>query len=268
MFVTIINDCNDENAKGRQITRASSLFKCPINFIGVQNDIEAAGNIIDALDAAGEQEGILLVNVAPRSSKWKLSHENIGNGKKWKNGTPFGYFKYKNVLVVSTIDGYTLSLVKKLEIVDSIKIFDIPTVIKFVVMKNLITKVEADRINDTQFRSFDFSPRAAYWLKDEITLPSKTYSLSKIKCSPDTIWFVDNFGNCKTTLLEKDLSLSKNNFLSFYPRLKDVPDDKSALIIGSSGLGNHRFIEIIVQGERADDKYNLKLGVKLEKIIG
>ena len=74
MFVTIINDCKCENAKIRQVTRVASLFDCSVYFSGVANDIEAAGNLVDVLDACEGREGIILVNVAPRH----------GGGKKWK----------------------------------------------------------------------------------------------------------------------------------------------------------------------------------------
>jgi len=113
--VTIINDCRDENAKGRQVTRAISLLKCPVSFIGVENDLEASGNLIDTMDALGESAGVILVNVAPRN----------GKGRKWGNGSPFGYFRYKKIIVVSSIDGLTLSLVKKLKLIKFVNILDL-----------------------------------------------------------------------------------------------------------------------------------------------
>jgi hypothetical protein len=130
MFVTIINDCTDANVVGRQGTRVASLFGVSPTYVGVgaglQSDnsadpaeLEAAGCLIDVLDAADEEKGVVLVNVANRHSK----------GKKWPNGTPFGYFYYRNTLVVSTIDGVVLSLVKKLKLVDFVFVMDIPTVL-------------------------------------------------------------------------------------------------------------------------------------------
>ena len=116
MHITIINDCKDANAAGRQMARAAGLIEAPVSFVGVSSDLEAAGNLIDMLDAYGDSAGILLVNVAPRN----------GKAKKWQNGTPFGYFWYKKILVLSSIDGLTLSLVKKLQLVDSINVLDIP----------------------------------------------------------------------------------------------------------------------------------------------
>src|SRR5438132_688008 len=116
MYITIINDCNDSNAAGRQQTRIAALFGIQPSFISVGGDLnagselEAAGSLIDCLDAAGDAKGIILCNVAPRSNA----------GKKWFNGTPFGYFSYKQTLVLSTVAGHTLSLVKKLGITQEI----------------------------------------------------------------------------------------------------------------------------------------------------
>jgi hypothetical protein len=75
MNITIINDCRDANAVGRQSTRASVLIGGPVSFVGVQNDIEAAGNLIDILDAYGGAPGAILVNVAPRNGKAKKVEE-------------------------------------------------------------------------------------------------------------------------------------------------------------------------------------------------
>ncbi len=118
MQITIINDCCDENAKLRQISRAGSLIKNSsvnprtkglkgwlvkkilgfsensdfsnfannfgggVNCFGAKSEIEAAGFLVDAIDAMEGREGIVLVNVAPRG----------GKSKKWENGAPFGYF--------------------------------------------------------------------------------------------------------------------------------------------------------------------------------
>ena len=79
MFVTIINDCRDPNALGRQATRAASLFDCSVTPIGVENDLEAAGMLVDVLDAAEDRKGVILVNVAPRQSSGK-KHDNASAG--------------------------------------------------------------------------------------------------------------------------------------------------------------------------------------------
>jgi len=258
LTVTIINDCRDSNASGRQIVRVSSLFDAHICFVGVSNDIEAAGNIIDILDASGETENIVLVNVAPRH----------GDAKKWENGTPFCYFTYKKIIVVSTFDGATLSLVKKLRLADSVHLIEQASSLEKMLNDKMITKEEKDHIEKTQFRSFDFLPRVAKLVYDEGEAPGSTESLEKISDMPKgSVWWIDNFGNCKTNLVKSDLKVSeytklatKFGELSFYERLKDVPDGEPAVIFGSSGIGDDRFVEIVVQGGSAQEKFNIKNG--------
>ena len=69
--------------------------------------------------------------------------------------------------------------------------------------------------------------------------------------APPAIWYVDNFGNAKTTLIEEDIRLdaegdvrTKLGTLRFHERLKDVPHGEAAFIVGSSGIGHERFLEI------------------------
>ncbi|MDO8529994.1 MAG: hypothetical protein Q7S10_01095 [bacterium] len=236
MNITIINDCKDENAKGRQLARIGSIFQSTANFIGVSNELEAAGNIIDVLDANGDNDGIILVNVAPRN----------GKAKKHKNGTPFGYFWYKKTLVVSSIDGFTLSLVKKLKLTKCINLLDIPEALDVLIKDKFLTPGLKNHIVDTQFRSYDFLPRIAFYTFTKKSIKSNKIEIETIPNAPMAIWWVDNFGNCKTTLLSGEAEKIKN--LEYYPRLKDVPDKKSALVAGSSGLGDKRFLEIVVQG--------------------
>lgn len=257
MFVTIINDCRDVNAMGRQLTKVAALFGCPVIPVGINHELEAAGNLIDVLDAAEDREGVVLVNVAPRH----------GNAKKWPNGTPFGYFYYKNILVVSSVDGLVLSLVKKYKLVDEIKLLDIESVLVWLEQHGHIQADELDHIIHTQFRSLEFTPRVAKWLKDGFDLPFENYSLDKISETPETVWFIDNFGNCKTTLFNNEFNFvsgqkvaTRFGDLICYDRLKDVPDGEPGLIIGSSGLGDKKFLEIVIQGKSATDKFGLNLG--------
>ncbi len=242
--ITIITDCRDENAKSRQTSRVSSLFGRTPSFIGVTSDIEAAGNLIDILDAAGDSDAVVMVNVAPRN----------GRAKKWKNGTPFGYFMYRNTLVVSTIDGLTLSLIKKLGLVETIEVLDIPTV-----LDKLITDPdEKKKITETQFRSYEFMPLIAHYLyvHGEIT-DTKTHSIADIEDIGSVVWWVDSFGNCKTTLLRDEV---KETQMNFYDHLRDVPDAETALVLGSSGINSTRFIEIMKQGGSAATVLNLQSG--------
>jgi hypothetical protein len=259
MFITIINDCKDANAVARQETRTESILGKPVSFLGVNSDIEAAGNLIDVLDAGEGKKGVVLVNVAPRN----------GAAHKWKNGTPFGYFWYKKTLVVSSIDGYVLSLIKKLEIAEGIEVFDIPTVLKSLVEKGVIDDKLSKRVAETQFRSFEFVPRAAGWLIEGIELPSETWSLESVPDIEHVVWWIDNFGNIKTTLTRSELEVTDgmarvlNTTLPFYEHLAEVKDGESACVLGSSGIEENRFVEIVAQGKPADGLFNVSTGDKV-----
>jgi hypothetical protein len=264
MFVTIITDCSDTNAFGRQMTRASSLFgfsPIPVAItpeFEVPSDIEAGSHLIDMIDASRGSRGVILVNKAPRS----------GKAKKWKNGTPFGYFWYKETLVVSSIDGHALSLAKKFGLTDGINVFDIPTVMEFAKSQNLLEDWEADYVVNTQFRSFEFLPRVAKWVFDGVAVPTEFLDILEVPDSPDVVCFIDNFGNCKTTLLPEDIRFEEAKEIEFekfgvlkcYNRLKDLPNGETGLIIGSSGLENNRLLEIMTQGESTKHKFNVIVG--------
>lgn len=261
MFVTIINDCRDGNTMGRQATRLATLFLgAQISTVGINDyvEIEAAGNLIDMLDAANGEEGIILLNAAPRHKK------------KWPNGTPFGYFRYKKTLVVTTIDGYALSLVKKLGLTKDIFITDVKTVVDAMFAAGHIDQQLHDQIATTQFRSFDYMPRLARWVMDGIDVPNNIYSLNEVEDVPQAIWLIDNFGNAKTTILPEEIDFKpskkiKTKFgeIECFTQMRDVAVGTSALIIGSSGIKDKRFVELIVLGGRAVDKYNLSSGMNI-----
>lgn len=254
-FCTIITDCKDNNASARQVTRAASLLDCPVYLAGVSHELEAAGTLVDVLDASEGRPGVVLVNVAPRN----------GKAKKWKNGTPFGYFFYKDTLIVSSIDGVVLSLANRLGLIKSFEVFDIPTVMKSLISKGIIEEELANAIINTQFRSFEFVPRVASWIIHKFKLPTTTLTLEEIPTIDPSIWFIDNFGNCKTTILSTDIesikSLSAKLTLTVYDRLKDVPDQSLGIVSGSSGVNSHRFIEIVCQGGNASQSKELQIGL-------
>ncbi|OGM13958.1 hypothetical protein A3D84_02505 [Candidatus Woesebacteria bacterium RIFCSPHIGHO2_02_FULL_42_20] len=261
MFITIINDCKSENDIGRQETRWACLFpNTLISFVGVDSNLEtastleAAGNLVDILDASEGSEGVILLNVAPRG-------QTKDDGE---NGSRFCYFWYKNTLVVSTIKGYNLSLVKKLNLVEEIYLLDISKVIDFAIERSLISQTTSERVVKSQFRSFDFTPWASRWLWDGRKIPSLPISINQIADVPVCIWYIDSFGNAKTTLLDCEVKKLTKKF-KFYQRLKDVPDGETAFYIGSSGIGNQRFIELATQNRvgSAAFKLNLKVGDKI-----
>jgi hypothetical protein len=261
MHIAIINDCRDDNAAIRQLVRAASLTGASVSFCGVGDygDLGAAGNLIDTLDAFGEKDGAVLVNVAPRH-----------HDKEWKNGTPFCYALYKKVRIVASYDGYTLSLLKKLKLVDSVELLDIPEATEAMVLNGALPALERERIINSQFRSFDFVPRVAAYLTAYGTLPAIRTPLSTVPDAPRAVWWVDNFGNAKTTLLPEDIGFSDGGeyitrfgTLPCIANLARVPKGTVALTIGSSGYGTQRFLEVAVSGGRADERFAIHPGIEV-----
>lgn len=273
----IITDCSDDNARVRQELRFASLFGVQPAFLGVgpgavlgaeagEPDIEAAGNLVDQLDAAmhlptamAKSQTVMLVNVAPRGEDIK---------QRWPNGTPFCYFKVGDVLVASTFEGRTLGVARDMGLVKEVQLMDVPTVTAAAVTWGELTPEEAERINRTQFRSLEFLPLAARWLTNGRDVPAETRNLEHIPSLKGLVWWVDSFGNAKTTLLPGDIGFEEGKKVRLfngedatcYRHLADVPQGATALIVGSSGFGDDRFIELVVQRQSAARKYRLRVG--------
>lgn len=276
MVGMIITDCADNNARARQVSRFMGLFGVEPGFLGVgarMPDVEAAGNLLDQLDvitnlptSRADTPAVVLVNVAPRGDKVR---------EKWENGTPFCYFRVKNVLVVSTYAGRALSLLKDRGMADTVELFDIPTVTAEAVKWGELSESHAQRINHTQFRSLEFLPLVAYWLQEGRPVPSTTHPVDHYDIK-GKVWCIDNFGNAKTTLLPADIDFEEGKKVTLkdgsqatcYRRLADVPKNESALVVGSSGYGKDRFLELVVQWDdggfhgsaSAETRHNVVVG--------
>ncbi|MDF2461098.1 MAG: hypothetical protein K0S68_501, partial [Candidatus Saccharibacteria bacterium] len=253
----------------RQQARFMSLFGVSPAFTGVHaptSDLEsaglqAAGHLVDALDAA-LGETVVLVNVASRG----------GHGrKKWPNGTPFCWFRVGDKLVASTYEGAALSLVRDLGLVSEVQLLDIPHVVKAAVHWGEITPETAEQITNTQFRSLEFLPRVAKWVHEGRGVPAVTQSLDELPDVQGKIWYIDNFGNAKTTRLPEEIGFDEGRRLAVaggheatcYQRLADVPDGETALVIGSSGFGERRFVELVIQRRSAARELGLAIGQDL-----
>ena len=256
MFVSIITDCRDDNARTRQETRYAHLFPgMHVSFVGAATDSEAAGNLLDILDSADEAPGIIAINCAPRH----------GRAKKWKNGSPFGYVWIVNKLVVGTIDGQCFSFLKRFKLVEEIRVTEITTALPV----GGYTSGQVESATHTQFRSLNYLPRLAKILWDHHDVPSEGLSIQDVVDMPSLIWWVDSFGNAKTSLTAQEIHFSPGSTKSVtfadkttislpcVERLADVPDHEPALIVGSSGFGNERFVEIVVQGGSAAERFNI-----------
>jgi hypothetical protein len=264
MYITVINDCQSENEVARQETRLVSLFSNPVTFVGLNSNLddiatfEAAGTLIDVLDAAEDREGIILLNSAPRGEQQK-----DGN-----NGTAFCYFHYKHTLVISTLRGLSLSLAKKFNVTQSLCVVDPKAVCRKAFEAGMISKELADYIPVSQFRSFDFTPRLAYWLHTGMELPFTRMDINEVDTMPDCVWYVDAFGNCKTSLLPSDVAAQPGSRVNtnlgefmFYPRLIDIPKGETAIYIGSSGIEGVRMLELATQKQTGSAAKTLGIGV-------
>lgn len=255
MFTTIINDCRDDNARGRQTSRLSSLLTTNVSFVGVQSDLEAGVQLIDMLDATEGRRGLILVNVAPRG----------GHTTKWENGTPFAYFYYHDTLIITSIDGHTLSGVKKFGLVDEISLLDTYSAAAAMLKEGFIAPDAAARIPTSQFRSFDFTPRIGAFLMSGGEVPTEPYPLENVLDLPAAVWHIDNFGNCKTTLSASDLGeatkiTTRFGTVPYYSQLRAVPDGEAGLVGSSSGLDDTRFLELVQQRKNFATTHGVKLG--------
>jgi hypothetical protein len=264
----IINDCADANAAGRQGVEFQRLFGLAPTFIGVESysGLEAAGNLADILDrlvhapgADPDQEAVILVNAAPRNGK-----------EKHDNGTPFCHFSIGKILVASTFDEESLAFIRDLGITDSVEVMSTPTVTAKAVEEGWdnLTVAQAERINDTQFRSLEFLPLVASWLRKGRQVPSETFKLADLESPGGKAWKIDNFGNVKTTLVKEDVDFEEGKQVTLadeteatcHRRLTDVPEGETAVTIGSSGFGDKRLLEIVIRKGRAADQHGIAVG--------
>ncbi len=275
--VAHVNDCADDDARTRLTARSSELLGRFAGFTGVTTDLEGAGGIINALDAlsgAGhpksrKHKNVILANVAPREGE---------AAKRNENGSPFCYFWHQGTLVVTTVDGLSLSLVKKFGLTKKVHVLDTKKALALFRRKGMITPEEEGRIGSTQFRSYEFSPRvAAYVLRYGGIPGAEQRKIQDIPDAPAAVWLVDQFakyGNCKTTVTLEDVAIDTSDTsksphgsittrfgkLPFFPRLKDALEGTPCIVVGSSGLGKRRFLEIVIKGGNAAQALGLSSG--------
>lgn len=276
-----ISDCGDPNAEARRKARIGSYLGVPLNCVELesdgQKDLEAGFNVVDILDGrlvpesfrANRPPGLILANVAPRGSDVK---------KRWPNGTPFCSFYHQetNTTVLSTYEGRTLSVAAKLGLAHAVKVYDIPTVANSLVEDATLTRREADKIVNTQYRSLEFEPLAATLLGQGRELPGETLPVNGKREVEGLVGLVDIFGNAKVIALPEDINYRDGEFVRLshsgvrvqcIPHLADVRTGESAVTIGSSGYGEQRFLEIVIGKGRAARELNLEVGSKALSFI-
>jgi hypothetical protein len=249
MQVTIISDCSDSNARSRQEIRYKALLgiNVGITFVGAETSLEASGCLIDAIDAYQDTAGIIVVNVAHR-----------GNKDIYPNGIPFCYSKVGNLNIVGTPNCF--SLAKKLGIIENTNETDV-----FTVCKEFLPEAEAQRIASSQFRSYEYLPYLVKWISEGKEIISKEVDVHDFE-DKNYIWYVDCFGNCKTTILFKEGAPNQKPILDypFIEKLTDVPKNNEPYFIkGSSGYKDKRFIELVIQRQSASKILGIGVGAQV-----
>jgi len=264
--INIVTDCHDDNARGRVMTRFAALFpRVHVGFVGVKSDIEAAGNLVDLMDANLGQRAIVFVNVAPRTKSGR------------HNGSPFGHVRLGKVDIVSTIEGNALSLLQKVVGELTVGVFDVSEVLK----RLGIEYIDEQYLPASQFRSFEFAPRLIHGLIKGVSFKSADFPSKNIAPMPQAIWWQDNFGNLKTTFTPSEAGFCRGSYeydkgmrwlindkpfhFNCYESLKDIPHNEIGLVVGSSGYKKHRFLEIMKKGGSAAQALDLTSGETIKK---
>ncbi len=235
--VFVISDCTDPNAQSRYQASFGREFKGSQAFcVPTTNPIEGAGCAIDIIDELRGKRGIVFLNIAPRRDTDKK------NGH--KNGKPFLYFYVGKTLVITS---------------DEPEIFGMFDIVELSYKKTRAIDLFEDKDvpSCSQFRSAQCIPIAAkkivkgkYTGKSHKPMPKKIGS---------KVWYIDNFGNCKTTLVKFP---SKASLLR-YNQLTEVPDGEEAQTIGSSGYKSKRFREFVIKGKSYAEVHGIKVGATI-----
>jgi hypothetical protein len=269
--ITYVTDCSDGNARARLSTRIGALFGQSPTIVaadGPDPESFAALTLLDCLKATeslGEagHPTITLLNIAPRDGVWP-------------NGVPFCFFTYGRHLVAGTFNARALSLVRRELGVDRVHITDIREVVEAAGVWADFSAAELEKIVDTQFRSLWYLPLLAKWVVDGHAVPSTATDVPEVLDDEPVVSVIDNFGNCKLDRRPEDLGFDLGESLKVarrnadgttddvdvicYPHLTAVPSGAAGLIVGSSGTG---FVELVVRGGSAADRFGLRAGDRL-----
>jgi hypothetical protein len=280
----IITDCHDSSAKGRLKTRWRALFggSCEPTFVKIKahtselerGSTQAVMHLLDQIDASRipgprlmKDRMLILINSATRGET--PLHR--------PNGSPFcWWWADKHTLVVSTMDGPVLPYANYLGLIPSgiVHELSVEEVMEFASNnRDWVSKAEAQRICNTQFRSFEFQPLVAKWLLRGWEIPSDPYIVPDYRPEDITVLYRDSFGNLTLNVTPEqfgyregmEVTLWDGNVALCVPSLKDVPQSHEekpllALTIGSNGLRDpgtgeeQRLLELVIM-QRSAAKY-------------
>lgn len=250
--IIVINDVCDENGRVKQQARCHNLLGVVPIFLGVKDDAEAAGEIVDQFANLQGAPGLIIAQSAPRTTETNKT-----------NGTSFCYFWVADTLFITSVKGRILSLVKKLGLVESVNLIK---------SDEAIVAVGIEKERDSQFRSLEWLFAFAKHLLAGNELVHEVVSIQDFPDASAYVWHIDEWhghakwGNCKLSITEDEL-LGQKSFaingraVPIYERLKDVPEGELGLVrVGSSGINGRRFVEISVGNGNASQVLNLSVG--------
>ena len=249
MQIFIISDCTDVNVLARY--KAAFFRECPrsiIECVPTKHVLEAAGTGVDLINELRGQRGAVFINFAPRRDADKK------NGL--SNGPDFVYFFVGKTLVVTSNTPSIFGVLHHFGVpYENIRLID----------------CNDDRFEKTQFRSGQIIPLVV----KEILTGEYVGQQCEVEnqCVKNRIWFVDNFGNCKTTIrdgisgyfarslhLDDKFVFFNEDKLPYYYGLTDVPDGTPACIYGSSGYQDESAAELVIKGGSFAKRYGVKVG--------
>ncbi|MBI5230184.1 MAG: hypothetical protein HY981_02730 [Candidatus Magasanikbacteria bacterium] len=253
--IAIVSDCGGQ-AMSRMMTRYHALHPdavcVPYESASL---LEAAGNIVDAIDALDGRAGAVVCNSAPRRDARST------------NGSAIVYVQLGQATIISTIR--SLGLLKKLIPNLHAQAVDVDAFIQAL-------GVERDTFN---FRGLEVIPRILCSLRDGCNMESVSTLHDKFPTVEPCVWLIDTIEgrptNLKLSILQYEApwfvpgqtisiqfgAMPKRMFTCF-ERLTHIPDEEAGIYEGSSGLGTRRFLEVAVMGDSAAARFTvLKSGM-------
>lgn len=251
--IAIVSDCGGQ-AMSRMISRYYALLDAVCIPYDSLSLVEASGNIVDALDAFRGFKSAVVCNSAPRRDT------------RGTNGSAIVYGTVGKTIIISTV--CALGLLKKL----------VPNFTARKVSVKSFMQSECGNKSDTtpNFRGLEVIPSVLSSLVYEHNVSglSLPYSKDNFPLIEPSVWLVDTIEgkptNIKLTILRDEASWFKPGDkitikfggepftpLTCYERLTHIPDGEAGIYVGSSGLGDRRFLEVAVMGGRAAEMFNV-----------
>lgn len=252
-LVAMVSDCTDANARGRMKQRIKRLVPgADVDFYKVRHQLEAGGNMVDAMDAMGEPPGAVLCNMAPRL---------IDRGQ---NGSPIVFGRVRGFDVITTVYALPLFCMFFDEAERDLRTLNVKAFLESA----------GERPFRSQFRGLTVMPlilahvRGAAKRPVDLDKVSVSFTYPAQDISP-AIWGIDEIGeqqyNVKLTMLRSELrgvsegdtvhlrivnrkGKTKNVEATFRECMEDVPVGEIGLITGSSGYRDERFLELVQSG--------------------